>query len=154
MFRRDRTSQVIKCNPWSTRLHPYPSLVWKMRTYLELEGRLGPKSKTQPQTQPHPTQLQQVHIQQNQQRLAQPSANLRKSPAPKVNDKRRKTMIAKRGCKVRVLTQSTPSTPTSTAPFSIPNHKAFNMLRNKSFSIPSHRTVKNNLMFQIGMPNR
>ena len=24
MFRRDRTSQVIKCNPWSTRLHPLP----------------------------------------------------------------------------------------------------------------------------------
>ena len=42
-FRRDRTSQVIRCNPWSTRLHPYPSLIWKMKTYIELEGRLGPK---------------------------------------------------------------------------------------------------------------
>ena len=27
MFRRDRTTQVIKCNPWSRRLHPYPSLI-------------------------------------------------------------------------------------------------------------------------------
>ena len=71
MFRRDRTSQVIKCNPWSTRLHPYPSLIWKMRTYLKLEGRLSPKSKTQQQAQPQPTQSQQVHTQQNQQRLAQ-----------------------------------------------------------------------------------
>ena len=26
-FRRDRTSQVIRCNPWSTRLCPYPSLI-------------------------------------------------------------------------------------------------------------------------------
>ena len=36
-FRRDRTSQVIKCNPWSTKLHPYPCFIWKMKTYLELE---------------------------------------------------------------------------------------------------------------------
>ena len=84
MFRRDRISQVIKCNLCSTRLHPYLSLVWKMKTYLELEGRLGPKSKTQPQTQLQPTQSQQVHVQQNQQRLAQPSTNprVRKSPSP------------------------------------------------------------------------
>ena len=44
-FKQDRTSQVIKCNPWSTRLHPYPSLVRKIKTYLELEGRLGPKPR-------------------------------------------------------------------------------------------------------------
>ena len=53
-FRGDRTSQVIKCNPCSTRLHPYPSLVHKMRTYLELEERLGPKSRSQLQTQLQP----------------------------------------------------------------------------------------------------
>ena len=118
IFRRDRTSQVIKCNPWSTRLHPYPHLVWKMRTYLKLEGRLGPKSRFQTQTQLQPTKSQQAHMQQNQQRLPQPSTNPRigKSPAPKVNDKRRKTMIAKRRYKVRVLTQPTPSIQTSTAP--------------------------------------
>ena len=89
-----------------------------MRTYLELEGRLSPKSRTQPHTQLQPTQSQQVHVQQNQQRPAQPSTNprVRKSPAPKVNDKGRKTMIAKRGYKVQVLTQPTPSTLTSTAP--------------------------------------
>ena len=117
-FRRDRTSQVIKCNPWSTRLCPYPSVVWKMRTYLELEGRLDPKSKTQPQTQTQPTKLQEVHMQQNQQRPAQPSTKprVRKSTAPKVSDKRRETMIPKRRYKVWVLTQPTPSTPTSTAP--------------------------------------
>ena len=114
-FRRDRTSQVIKCNSWSTRLCPYCSLVQKMRTYLELAGRLGPKSKTQPQTELQPTQS---HVQQNQQSPAQPSTNprVRKSPAPKVNDKRRKTMISKRRYKVKALTQPTPFTPTSTAP--------------------------------------
>ena len=64
-FRRDRTPQVIKCNPWSARLCPYPSLVCKMKTYLELEGRLCPKSKTQPQTQLQPIPLQHVCVQQN-----------------------------------------------------------------------------------------
>ena len=43
MFRRGNTTQVILCNLWSTRLHPYPSLIRKMKTYLELEGKLGPK---------------------------------------------------------------------------------------------------------------
>ena len=50
-FGRDRTSQVIRCNPWSTRLCPYPSLIQKMKTYLELEGRPGPKSKPYQQAQ-------------------------------------------------------------------------------------------------------
>ena len=55
MFRRDITMKVIKCNPWSTRFNPYPSLIWKMKTYLELEGKLGPKPRPQPQTQPQPS---------------------------------------------------------------------------------------------------
>ena len=44
-FQRDRTMQIIKCNPWSARLHPYPSLIQKMKMYLELEGKLGPKPR-------------------------------------------------------------------------------------------------------------
>ena len=42
-FRRDRTSKLIKCTPWSTRLHPHPTIVKEMKTFLELEGELGPK---------------------------------------------------------------------------------------------------------------
>ena len=96
-----------------------------MKTYLELEVRLGPNSRLQPQTQPQQTQpqqtqLQQTCMQQKQLRPDQPSTNpmVRKSPGPKtkVPDKRRNTMIAKRRYKVRALTQPTPSTPTSTAP--------------------------------------
>ena len=45
-FRRDKTSLVIKCNPWSTKLCPYPSLIQKMRTYLELEGRTWSQVQT------------------------------------------------------------------------------------------------------------
>ena len=89
-FQRDRTSQVIKCNPWSTRLHPYPSLIQKMKTYLKLKGKLGPKPRPQHQTAP----------QQTQPWPAQPSTNprVRKVPRPKANvpDKRKRTMIAKK----------------------------------------------------------
>ena len=57
MFRRDRRCQMIKCNPWSTRFCPHPTLIKKMRAYLELEGKLGPKSKIQSQqNQSRPTQ--------------------------------------------------------------------------------------------------
>ena len=38
-FRRDQITQVISCNPWSTRCCPYPSLIRKMKTYLELEDK-------------------------------------------------------------------------------------------------------------------
>ena len=92
-----------------------------MKTYLELEGRLGPKSRPQPQTQPQQTQLQQIHlatkpamIQPNQ--APTPESGNPHGPKTNVTDKRRKTMIAKRRYKVRVLTQPTPSIPTSTAP--------------------------------------
>ena len=40
----------------------------------------------------------------------------RKAPGPKASDKRKRTMLAKRRYKVRVLTQPVPSTPTSTTP--------------------------------------
>ena len=46
-FRRDRTCQLIKCNPWSTRLCPHPTIIKKMKTYLELEGKLGSKPQSQ-----------------------------------------------------------------------------------------------------------
>ena len=111
-FQRERTLQTIKCNPWSTRLCPYPSLIWKMKTHFKVEGKLGPKPRSQPQTQLWPTQ-------------PQPSTNAypqntnpmtRKAPRPKASDKRKRTMLGKRRYKVRVLTQPIPSTLTSTAP--------------------------------------
>ena len=36
-FRKDCTTQIIMCKPWSPRLSPYPSLAQKMQTYLELK---------------------------------------------------------------------------------------------------------------------
>ena len=38
-FRRDRTTQIIYCKPWSSRLCPYLSLVRRMQSYLKLKGQ-------------------------------------------------------------------------------------------------------------------
>ena len=42
IFQRDRTTQLIKCTPWSTRLCSHPTIIKKMKTFLEVEGRMGP----------------------------------------------------------------------------------------------------------------
>ena len=42
IFRRDWTMQVIKCTPWCTRLCPHPTIIKKMKTFLEVEGKMGP----------------------------------------------------------------------------------------------------------------
>ena len=41
-FRRDRMTQLIKCTPWSTRFHLHPTIIKKMRTFLEVENKMGP----------------------------------------------------------------------------------------------------------------
>ena len=45
IFRRDRTMQLIKCTPWNTRLSPHPTIIKKMKTFLEVEGKMGPISQ-------------------------------------------------------------------------------------------------------------
>ena len=42
IFRRDRTSQLIKWTLWSTRLCLHPTNIKKMKTFLEVEGKMGP----------------------------------------------------------------------------------------------------------------
>ena len=42
IFRRDRMTQLIKCTPWSMRLHVHPTIIKKMKTFLEVEGKMGP----------------------------------------------------------------------------------------------------------------
>ena len=38
-FRKDRMAQLIKCTPWSMRLWPHPTIITKMRTFLEVETK-------------------------------------------------------------------------------------------------------------------
>ena len=99
MFRRDRTYQITKCNPCSIRLHPHPTLIKKMRTYLKLEGKLGPK----------------FHPQLDQSRPTQPNTNSLVRKETKVTDKRRKLIPTKR-YKVQVVAkpESTPKTSKTT----------------------------------------
>lgn len=42
IFRRDRTTQLIKCTPWSMKLHLHPTIVKKMKTFLEVENKMRP----------------------------------------------------------------------------------------------------------------
>ena len=42
IFRRDWTTQLIKCTPWCTKLHPHPTVIKKIKTFLEVEGKMGP----------------------------------------------------------------------------------------------------------------
>ena len=113
-FQRDRTMQIMKCNPWSTKLHPYPSLIWKMKMYLELEGKLGPKPRPQPQTQ-----LQPRTSAPSQSNPPQNNNQTRKAQDPRCHNKRRTRVPAKRRYKVRVIAQPIPATPALTAPVNL-----------------------------------
>ena len=42
IFRQDHKTQLIKCTPWNTRLCPHPTIIKKMKTFLEVEGKMGP----------------------------------------------------------------------------------------------------------------
>ena len=42
IFRRERTTQLIKCTPCSTALYLHPTIIKKMKTFLEVEGKMGP----------------------------------------------------------------------------------------------------------------
>ena len=94
-FRRDHITQVISCNPWSTRLHPYPSSMRKMKTYLELEGQLG--TQLQPCTSTYSPDK---------------SSLLQKTPVPKKAEKKKRAKApVKRRFKVRVIVQPLPMNP-------------------------------------------
>ena len=92
-FRRDRTYQVIMCNPWSTRLHPHPTMIRKMKTYLELEGKLDPK--LQPQS--------------DQSRPGQKISNPHRRKETKATEKRKKLTPIKK-YKVNVMENLNPTT--------------------------------------------
>ena len=41
IFQRDRTTQLIKCTPWNTGICPHPTIIKKMKTFWEVEGKMG-----------------------------------------------------------------------------------------------------------------
>ena len=90
IFRRDRTMQLIKCTPWSTRLCPYPTIIKKMKTFLEVEGEMGPIPQSsssqyrppQPDTNP---KVRKDYTAEKRKRAA-PTKRFRPSTAPKPNE--------------------------------------------------------------------
>ena len=42
IFKRDRTTQLISCVPWTTKHHPHPNIMKKMKTFLEVENKMEP----------------------------------------------------------------------------------------------------------------
>ena len=42
IFKRDRMTQLIRCVPWTTKLCLHPNIIKKMKTFLEVENKIGP----------------------------------------------------------------------------------------------------------------
>ena len=42
IFRRDRMTQLIRCIPWTTKLHPHLTIVKKTKTFMEVENKMKP----------------------------------------------------------------------------------------------------------------
>ena len=93
IFRRDRTTQLIKCTPWSARLCLHPTIFKKMKTFLEVEGKMGPIPVQAPANQFRPP-------------LPETNPNVRRSGAA---EKR------KRGTPKKKFRPATPK-PTTTCP--------------------------------------
>ena len=42
IFRRDHTTQQFRCVPWTLNLCPHPNMIKKIKTFLEVENKMGP----------------------------------------------------------------------------------------------------------------
>ena len=107
IFRRDRMNQLVKCSPWSTRLCLHPTIIKKMKTFLEVEGKMGPISIPAPGNQFRPP-------------LPDTNPNVRKD---NVTEKRKRAMPKKkfrpatpRPTTVHPPLPEAPSKPKNTAP--------------------------------------
>ena len=55
LYKRDQTTQVTKCLLWTNNIQPHPTIVKKMKTFLEVENKMGtmiqssmPNNQTRP----------------------------------------------------------------------------------------------------------
>ena len=62
VFRRDCTTQIISCKPWSPRLHPNPSLMRRMQMYLGLKGQGANQPCSSSNQAVKPTSLQKAPV--------------------------------------------------------------------------------------------
>ena len=126
IFRRDRTTQLVRCMPWTPNLCPHPNMVKKMRTFLEVEKKMGPV----------------IPAQANQYRLLLPETNpnVRKGNATEkrtVTLKRKFRPVAPKATATPL--PKTPPKPTSNAVASMP------MMVRQDTPWPSTGTMSGNL---------
>ena len=93
LYKKDRTMQVIKCLLWTNNIQPHPTIIKKMKTFLEVENKKGTTIQTSmPNSQIRPP-------------LPITNANVCRSD----NVERRKTVTPKR--KFRPVTAANPPIP-------------------------------------------
>ena len=46
LYKQDQTTQVTKCIPWTNNIHPHPNIIKKMKTFLEVENKMGTSIQT------------------------------------------------------------------------------------------------------------
>ena len=46
LYKRDRTTQVTKCVLWTNNISPHPNIIKKMKTFLEVENKMGTTIQT------------------------------------------------------------------------------------------------------------
>ena len=68
IFRRDRMTQLIRCMPWTTKLCPHPNIIKRMRTFLDVENKMGP--------------IIPAHVSQFRPPLLDTNPNIRKDDSP------------------------------------------------------------------------
>ena len=42
IFRRVQMTKLVRCVPWTPNLHPHLNMIKKMKTFLEVENKMGP----------------------------------------------------------------------------------------------------------------
>ena len=88
-FWRDRTTQLIKCTLWNTRLCPQPTIIKRMKTFLEAEGKMGlipqPASQCRPPQQDTNPKVRKDSAAEKR-KWAVPTKRFRPSAAPKSSE--------------------------------------------------------------------
>ena len=46
LYKRDQTMQVTKCVLWTNNIRPHPNIIKKMKTFLEVENKMGTSIQT------------------------------------------------------------------------------------------------------------
>ena len=91
IFRRDRMMQLVRCMLWTPNLNPHPNMVKKMRTFLEVENKVGPIIPTPTnqyrpwllETNPNATKKRRTVTLKRKFRPVAPKATATCSPIPK-----------------------------------------------------------------------